>query len=540
MTRRSPWAAVRARSPHEVVLALLTVAFVLSASAFALAVPMFGNPDEATHVDMARHYAFHPTEMAGPSLQQTEGVRNALVATGMIDLPAESPVANIPTSRPDYGTFDDYGGDAPAQVCPSRTCQNYQFIHPPGWYLTAAPVARVLDDQPFPRTVTALRLLNVVLCSVVVWATWAIARELWPTRPRLALVAAGCTAVCGPLAAAAASVNNDGLMLPLMAVALALMAGILRRGVTVRAAAVLGATVGLGLLVKGELLVIAAVGLAAVLVAPVADARERLRAAVTYLAIGGIGGLWWLRVFVDDRAITPSGGELLAPPRTGPWNDENPVSYVWGRLDTVIDWFPGRYGSYPWPFKLLPSGLLLACQLGVVVLLVAWLVARRWTRPTIASLRVALLAAVPFLLFAASAYTAWDTYRSNGYHHGLAPRYVYGGVPVMAVMAAASLGAVAARLRLRGVPQLHALLLVGSGILGTVVSLAVCLHGMYFTTDWTTLFQRAGIMAPVAHIKAVLAVLAVLWTAAIAGAAWLAWRRLDPPADDRRTRPHAA
>ena len=321
----------------------------------------------------------------------------------------------------------------------------------------------MLDDQPFPRTVTALRLLNVVLCSVVVWATWAIARELWPTRPRLALVAAGCTAVCGPLAAAAASVNNDGLMLPLMAVALALMAGILRRGVTVRAAAVLGATVGLGLLVKGELLVIAAVGLAAVLLAPVADARVRLRAAVAYLAIGGIGGLWWLRVFVDDRAITPSGGELLAPPRTGPWNDENPVSYVWGRLDTVIDWFPGRYGSYPWPFKLLPSGLLLACQLGVVVLLVAWLVARRWTRPTIASLRVALLAAVPFLLFAASAYTAWDTYRSNGYHHGLAPRYVYGGVPVMAVMAAASLGAVAARLRLRGVPQLHALLLVGLG-----------------------------------------------------------------------------
>ena len=96
MTRRSPWAALRARSPHEVVLALLTVAFVLSASAFALAVPMFGNPDEATHVDMARHYAFHPTEMAGPSLQQTEGVRNALVATGMIDLPAESPVAEHP------------------------------------------------------------------------------------------------------------------------------------------------------------------------------------------------------------------------------------------------------------------------------------------------------------------------------------------------------------------------------------------------------------------------------------------------------------
>ena len=524
---RAPW---RARAlPTSVVVALLTVAFLLSGVAFAVAVPMFGNPDESTHVDMVRHYAFHPTEMAGPSLQQTEGVRNALVATGMVDIPAESPVAAIPPSRPDYGSFEDYGGDAPAQRCPSRTCQNYQFIHPPGWYLAAAPVARVLDDQPFPRTVLALRLLNVLLCSVVVWATWAIARELWPDRPRLALVAAGCTAVCGPLAAATASVNNDGLMLPLMAVALALMAGILRRGVTVRAAAVLGAVVGLGLLVKGELLVIAAVGLAAVALAPAATSRERWRALVAYLAIGGIGGLWWLRVFVDDRAITPAGGELLAPPRSGPWNHEGFVSYVWGRLDTVIDWFPGRYGSYPWPFALLPSWLLLTCQLGVVLLLVAWLVARRWRRPTVESLRVALLAAVPFLLFAASAYTAWDTYRSNGYHHGLAPRYVYGGVPIMAVMAAASLGAVRRRLALRGVPTLHAVLLVGSAVLGIVVSLAVCLHGMYFTTDWTTVFQRAGIMAPVAHVKAVLALVGLLWAGAIGGAAWLAWRRLERP-----------
>jgi hypothetical protein len=74
----------------------------------------------------------------------------------------------------------------------------------------------------------------------------------------------------------------------------------------------------------------------------------------------------------------------------------------------------------------------------------------------------------------------------------------------------------------------HALLLVGTGILGTVVSLVVCLHGMYFTTDLSLLFQRAGVMAPVAHVKAWLAGLAVLWTLALGGAAWLSWRRLDP------------
>ena len=44
--------------------------------------------------------------------------------------------------------------------------------------------------------------------------------------------------------------------------------------------------------------------------------------------------------------------------------------------------------------------------------------------------RYTYLASLPFALLLASAYTAWDTFRSNGNQHGLAPRYLYGAVPV--------------------------------------------------------------------------------------------------------------
>jgi 4-amino-4-deoxy-L-arabinose transferase-like glycosyltransferase len=514
------------RGPAErLVLALLTASFALAGVAFAVSTPMFENPDEATHVDMVRHYARHPTEMAGPSLRQTQQVRGAMAATGLFDTPSDLAVAGLPPTRPDYRAFGDYGEpDEPAAACPV-TCQNYQFIHPPGWYLVAAPVAKVLDDQPFPRTVLALRLLGVAFGAVMVWATWWLAQQLWPGRSRRALVAAGATASFGPLAAALGSVNNDGLMLPLMAVALALMAVLLRRGSAVRWAVALGVVVGLGLVVKGQFVVVAVVGVAAVALAPAEGLRARVRTMLAYLVPAGVGGLWWLRVLVDSRSVTPEGSELLAPERDGPWSDTSFPGFLVDRLDDVGDRFFGRYS---WQNETLPSELLVVAQVGVLLLALAWLVGRRWRPLGLDSLRVALLASVPFLLLGASALTAWETYRSNGEEHGLAPRYLYGAVPVLAVMLTAALVVVQRRLAPRHAAAGHAAFLVLAGALGVVVSLAVSAHAMYFTTDWTLVFQRAGIVAPVSRPKAWLAVLGLLWVAATLAAAWLvARRRLD-------------
>ncbi|MDQ2649059.1 MAG: hypothetical protein M3Z03_05860, partial [Actinomycetota bacterium] len=483
---------------ERAVLALLTAAFVVLGLIFALLTPLFANPDESVHIDMARHYAAHPTDLAGPELRQTAGVRGAVVAAGVLDAPAESPVGAIPEDRPDYGSFDDYGGRAEATVCPQRTCQNYHFIHPPAWYLLAAPAARVLDGRPFPATVVALRTMNVLLASVIVVATWYLARQLWPRRTRAALVAAGAVAMCGPLAATAASANNDGLLLPLMAVALAMMAGILRNGATMGRSLVLGAVVTVGLLTKGQFLVIAPIGLAAVLLAPRDESSPPWwHSSLGYLGAGAAGGLWWLRIIIDTGSTTPSGSEFVADPRPGPWNDKGLVEYFVMRVGDIVDAVPGQYGYWPWKFAELPSPMLGAFHIGVGLLVLSWLVFRRWSTPTVATARVALLAAVPFLLLVAAVASSWETYRETGYEYGLAGRYVYGGLPIVAVMATAALLALKDRFRLPHASRLHVLVLLVSATAGAVTAVIVSMHSKYFTTDNALLFDRAAIVAPV-------------------------------------------
>jgi 4-amino-4-deoxy-L-arabinose transferase-like glycosyltransferase len=499
----------RATSSERRLLALLTAIFVCAGLAFSVATPLFENPDEATHVDMARHYSRHPFDLAGPSLRQTQAVRGAFAATGLFDTPTDLAMAGIPAERPDYRPFDHYGGDEPATSCPV-TCQNYQFIHPPAWYLAAAPVVAALSGLDFPVTVLVLRSLNVLLVSLLVWCSWRLARDLWPHRPRRALAAAVLTTAAGPLAAVAGSVNNDGLMLPLCGLAAVLIGRILIAGVDLRLGIALGAVVGLGLLTKGQLVIVAVVALVALLVAPSAE-RTRWRGVAAYLALGGIGGLWWLRVLVDTHGFTPSGSELLAPSAPGPWRGASFPGYLLERLPDAFGRFPGWYG---WRLDILPPVLLIPIQAALLALPLGWLVCRGWRPPSPAGLRLLVLASMPVLLLLASAYTAYDTYVDNGDQHGLAPRYLYGTAPILAVGVVAALAAIVERLGLRAwIVRRAGLLSAAAVVVGAGASFARAELAAYFTSSVSLAFRRAGVVAPVAHPKAWLLVLGVAGSA---------------------------
>ena len=89
-------------------LVLLTAAFICAGAAFAVMTPMFENPDEATHLDMARHYSRHPFDQAGPALRQSQAVRGAFGATGLFDTPTGRPWPGsrrlVPTTSPSTAT----------------------------------------------------------------------------------------------------------------------------------------------------------------------------------------------------------------------------------------------------------------------------------------------------------------------------------------------------------------------------------------------------------------------------------------------------
>jgi 4-amino-4-deoxy-L-arabinose transferase-like glycosyltransferase len=495
-------------------LALLTLLFVQTGLAFAIFTPMFQNPDEPTQVDMVRHYAAHPTQLAGPSLRQTDGLRGAVAATGLSD--AIPDFATVPDTRPDYGPFTSYrGGNAPATTDCPVTCQNYQYGHPPAWYLLTSPIAWITEGRAFPRMIIALRAFNVLMVSVVVWCTWYIARQVWPARPRRALIAAALTVAFAPLASAASAANNDALVFALMAVTLALIARVLRHGARVTDAMALGALVSLGLLTKGQFLVIAPLALVAVLVAPSQDTR--LHRAIHYVVFAAYGGFWWLRVLVDTHSVTPRGSELVALPSAGPWQSVGFVRYLFERSSFFADRFGGLYGCCA--TVMLSSTWRTIVELVLLALIIGWLVRRRWTRPTPFGWRLFVLGAAPVLLFLAVALSSYDTFRRNGEIRGMWPRYVYGAVPVLAVGVAALIAS--AGDRLRRIPQWAVAVAVAGLVGGGVgVSFFEAMRGVYDTSSLSVMIDRAGIVAPVSHPARWLAAIGLLWIVTLAATSW--------------------
>lgn len=536
-TRRATWrhlATSSARpplSPTAIAVGLLTLLFVHTGLVFAVATPMFQNPDEPTQIDMARHYAAHPTQFAGPSLRQTDGLRGAVAATGLPD--AAPDFDKIPSERPHFLPFTSYrGGNVPARTDCPVTCQNYQYGHPPAWYLLVSPVAWITESRSFDRMVIALRALNVLLVSVVVWCTWYIARQVWPARPKRALFAAAVTVAFAPLAASAAAANNDALVFALMAGTLASIAGVLRRGARAPDAVLLGVLVGAGLLTKGQFLAMAPLALLALLVAPVRETRWRT--ITLFLVPAAIGAAWWARVFLDTHSLTPRGSELVGPPRSGPWESAGFVSYLFDRWSLFTDRFGGLYGCCA--AVLLSSTWRTVLELAVVALVIGWLVLRRWRKPDLAGLRLLVLGAAPVLLFLAVVVSSFETFRRNGEIRGMWPRYVYGSVPVLAVGVTAAVATIGERLR-RVPPWVMSVVVVVMVGSGAFISYVEAMRGMYTTSSIGEMIDRAGVVGPVAHPARWLVAIALAWVVTLAAVSWTfadCWRQ--PVAKSRRLR----
>mgnify|MGYP000512916886 CR=1 FL=1 len=119
----------------------------------------------------------------------------------------------------------------------------YEDHQPPLYYLIAAPVYALTSGS-----LTALRLLSVVVGAGVVWCAFAVGRVVLPERPQIALGAAAFVAFLPQHVAMLAAVNNDGLAELVIGLALLLVAHYLK-GSAVQPWH-LGILMGIGLLTK--------------------------------------------------------------------------------------------------------------------------------------------------------------------------------------------------------------------------------------------------------------------------------------------------
>lgn len=183
----------------------ICAAYVLLAGWYAHFIPFGQAPDESAHLLYVAHLAEHRT---------------------------------LPVFRP--------GGEG-----------SYEFHHPPLYYVLALPA--YLAGSGASRY-QAVRWVNVVLGLGVIWATFALLREVFPKRPSLAVASAALVAFLPMHIALCASVTNDILGEVISAWTLVVCAQGIRRGWNARRAALAGALVGLGWLTKSATAPLAAIG----------------------------------------------------------------------------------------------------------------------------------------------------------------------------------------------------------------------------------------------------------------------------------------
>ena len=314
--------------------------------------------------------------------------------------------------RGGYLPFSEYpGGNAQQQApCPGL-CQNIQYGHPPGWYLLTAPVTAVFEERPFPATVLAVRVFDVLLVApVVARSRGRRPARSWPAHPRRRLAATALVALTGPLAYTASAMNNDSLILLAAGAAAFLGVRLLRRGPTPASAALLGAVVTVGMLTKVQMVLMAPAFGLTVLAGP-ADLRRRLRSAAAFAVTAMAGTAWWVRFLLRTNPLDPKGSELIPHSKPGPWNHESYLSYAMRTVPKLLGRF---WGTYSEPVAFTPAPVQAVLGLVVVALAVGWLLARPWRRPTFVQVRWLVLAAVPGFLVAGVLEASVSTYRRSG------------------------------------------------------------------------------------------------------------------------------
>src|SRR5262245_5945954 len=199
---------------------IIWLAFLARGAYYAVQLPLWEGFDEWAHFAALQYFAIHSRMPARSDVVSDEVVRsleltplawsnNGWVAgaanhDGYWRLPADERTrraAELQSLTEAYRR--------PADL-PAAVQRQYEAQQPPLYYALLAPVYRLTRESPLPRQVLLLRLVNVLLASVAIPVTWALARRIAPARPTAVPIAAFAAAMPA-VALFVARVGNDPL-----------------------------------------------------------------------------------------------------------------------------------------------------------------------------------------------------------------------------------------------------------------------------------------------------------------------------------------
>ncbi len=353
----------------------ILLAFVALAVAYSMIVPLGEAPDEVSHWAYVQYLIEH---------RQLP--------------PAEDAVSGEAHQPPLYYSL----GALATFWIPD---QKFEVIANPDWQLNSPQANNLLlhpRSEGFPYRGGTLawhlvRLLSVALGAVTVWATFQIARQVFPGNPLLHLTATAFVAFLPEFIFVSSAANNDNLVIALSSLAVLVY---LRTSpdAPMRRFVLLGALLGFGALAKISSFVLwGALGSAMLLRRDGGALRQRLaRIIATFAISSAIISPWviynWI-TFGDPINMTRW---LSTVPRTTSMGLNDWMMY-WVRMDQS---FWGKFGGassleMPLVTYVVLTGLLLLAALGALQLLRDW---RAGKLPSVTSQGLIFFALYWFLL----------------------------------------------------------------------------------------------------------------------------------------------
>jgi hypothetical protein len=341
---------------------------VANALLWSVVTPPFQVPDEPSHAGYVQFLAEHgkpPTDSVNRGYSGEQGtVANLAWAGSEAKPPWTRAVDREVRKQLDSGKLSR---SAAGESGPTT---NY----PPLYYAYEAVPYRLGYGLNFLDRLYLMRMFSALLAGLVALGTFFFVRELLPGTPWAWTVGTLAVAWQPLLGFVSGGVNNDALLYAVGAVLLALVARVLRRGLTTRRAVALGLVLAAGVLTKQSIVgLFPGVVLALALAVRATSPGQRRRAAVlagSALAIGALAGLAYIAAgSLYDRSSQSLNAGIGAQGYAAITSWSGQVNYLWtsflprppGLADThggvFVLWdvylkgFVGIFGWFEFSFK---------------------------------------------------------------------------------------------------------------------------------------------------------------------------------------------
>jgi small subunit ribosomal protein S36 len=436
---------------------LLTALHAVLLVSYTVLQPTWRAPDEPFHVDLVAALAAGEGYPPYDQRLLDRGILGSLALVRFEEgsrhllrheaLPRED--------RPARADLSDAGRDVRLLGGPRGL--NHMTQHPPGYYLYMAAGTVVADLLTpgsglgsYDREVGTMRVLSLVLVLPLPLLAWVTGRAAGASEA--ASVGAAVVPLGVPqLTHIGSAVNNDALLLLVMAGLTPLAVRFAAGHVTRRGVVAAGVLTGLALLTKAFAVVIP-VWLAVALACGIRRRRAWPPVMGGYLAVALVAGGWWWVVNVIRYGSASPSIEYARLQTTGAGAE--PDLSEW-----LADWLPNMserfWGSFGWVEVPLPGIWTTAATAVVVASVAAALIGRR--RPLPGASTAALL--LPTVLLAGFVFLGGlRLYRLTAVAAMVQGRYLFGGLVGLSVVVAVGL----ARLLGRRAALLPALLLLAA------------------------------------------------------------------------------